>query len=152
MTFKQRLIAVITCCVLGYVLEIAGSLTLLGGASPKNLRTFAVLYVLGNVVAIMATIFWVGPKFMCKQMFKRSRRCAAVFYLFMLVTVIVLACLKVHVLIVLTALVVEIFSAVWYSASYLPKGRWLILQCCKMSCFKPCPEILAPVERSLPII
>ena len=76
MTFKQRVIALVVCCCLGYALEICGTLTLIGGPSAKNIRKFSVLYVLGNLIAIMATAFWVGPKFMCKKMFKSSRRCA----------------------------------------------------------------------------
>lgn len=152
MTFKQRLAALITCCVLGYLLEICGSLTLIGGPTAKNIRKFCVLYVAGNLIAIMATCFWVGPKFMGKKMCKASRRCATATYLLSLVLVIVLAVLKVKLGFVLLMLCVEICAAVWYSASYLPKGRWCILQCCKQSLFSPCPEVLTPVQNSLPMV
>lgn len=152
MTFKQRLAALITCCVLGYTLEICGSLTLIGGPSAKNIRKFCVLYVAGNAIAIMATCFWVGPKFMGKKMFRASRRCATTTYLLALVAVIVLAVLKVKLGFVLLALCVEICAAIWYSASYLPKGRWCILQCCKQTIFSPCPEVLTPVQNTLPIV
>ena len=57
MTFKQRLIALICCCVLGYILEICGTLTLIGGPTARNIRKFSVLYVCGNLIAIMATAF-----------------------------------------------------------------------------------------------
>lgn len=123
MTFKQRLAALITCCVLGYLLEITGSLTLIGGPTAKNIRKFAVLYVLGNMIAILATCFWVGPKYMCKKMLKKSRRCATLTYLFTLVAVIVLAVLKVKLGFVLLMLAVEICAAIWYSASYVPARK-----------------------------
>mmetsp|Transcript_5692 Transcript_5692/g.17967 ORF Transcript_5692/g.17967 Transcript_5692/m.17967 type:complete len:238 (-) Transcript_5692:23-736(-) len=152
MTFKQRVIALVVCCCLGYALEICGTLTLIGGPSAKNIRKFSVLYVLGNLIAIMATAFWVGPKFMCKKMFKSSRRCATCTYLLCLVLVFVLALLKVALGFVLLMLTVELCAAVWYSASFLPKGRWCVIQCCKKSLFSPCPEVLDPVQRSLPVV
>ena len=152
MTFKQRLTALIACCVLGYLLEICGSLTLIGGPTAENIRKFCLLYVSGNLIAIMATCFWVGPKYMCKKMMKKSRRCATIFYLVTLVAVVVLALLKVALIFVLLMLSVELCAAIWYSASYLPKGRWCIVQCCKQSLFSPCPDVLNPVEASLPVV
>ena len=91
MTFKQRLIALICCCVLGYILEICGTLTLIGGPTARNIRKFSVLYVCGNLIAIMATAFWVGPKLMCKKMWNSTRRGATAMYLVSLVLVLVLA-------------------------------------------------------------
>ena len=90
MTFKQRLIALICCCVLGYILEICGTLTLIGGPTARNIRKFSVLYVCGNLIAIMATAFWVGPKLMCKKMWNSTRRGATAMYLVSLVLVLVL--------------------------------------------------------------
>ena len=152
MTFKQRLIALICCCVLGYILEICGTLTLIGGPTARNIRKFSVLYVCGNLIAIMATAFWVGPKLMCKKMWNSTRRGATAMYLVSLVLVLVLALLHVAVFVVLLMLAVELFCAVWYSASYVPKGRWCVVQCCKNTLFSPCPEVLDPVQASLPTV
>ena len=152
MTFKQRLIALICCCVLGYILEICGTLTLIGGPTARNIRKFSVLYVCGNLIAIMATAFWVGPKLMCKKMWNSTRRGATAMYLVSLVLVLVLALLHVAVGVVLLMLAVELFCAVWYSASYVPKGRWCVVQCCKNTLFSPCPEVLDPVQASLPTV
>ena len=152
MTFKQRLIALICCCVLGYILEICGTLTLIGGPTARNIRKFSVLYVCGNLIAIMATAFWVGPKLMCKKMWNSTRRGATAMYLVSLVLVLVLALLHVAVGVVLLMLGVELFCAVWYSASYVPKGRWCVVQCCKNTLFSPCPEVLDPVQSSLPTV
>ena len=152
MTFKQRLIALICCCVLGYTLEICGTLTLIGGPTAKNIRTFSVLYVCGNLIAILATAFWVGPKLMCKKMWNSSRRGATAMYLVSLVLVLVLALLHVALGFIILMLSIELFCAVWYSASYVPKGRWCVVQCCKQTFFSPCPEVLDPVQASLPAV
>ena len=64
----------------------------------------------------------------------------------------VLALMKVALGFVLLMLTVELCAAIWYSASFLPKGRWCIIQCCKQSLFSPCPEVLDPVQRSLPAV
>ena len=40
----------------------------------------------------------------------------------------------------------QIGASVWYSASYIPYGRRMIIRCCQASLFKPCPEACKPVE------
>jgi hypothetical protein len=37
-----------------------GTLVLIGGPTPRNITTFAVLYVVGNVIALCATGFLLG--------------------------------------------------------------------------------------------
>ena len=37
-----------------------GTLVLIGGPSPKNITTFAILYVVGNIIALCATGFLLG--------------------------------------------------------------------------------------------
>lgn len=49
LTYTQRLIGFFSCTAFGYVLSILGTLTLFGGASPDNIRTFVILYMIGNV-------------------------------------------------------------------------------------------------------
>ena len=180
MTVKQRLIAVVACCALGYCIEAFSTLTLLSGK--RSFATFATMYVFGNVLAILATCFWVGPKRMCSRMWKSTRRIATSVYLSTLLLVFVLALLgtPVGIMMVLVCMQarerarrarrrtrfpptprddprrdappLQVCAGVWYSASFLPKGRWLILQCCKMSLFSPCPEVLDPLQKSLPMV
>ena len=52
---------------------------------------FAGMYVLGNMIALCATGFLVGPKNQCKKMFDQTRRYSCIFYLVMLVVVFVVA-------------------------------------------------------------
>jgi hypothetical protein len=71
-----------------------GSLTLLGGFTPKNVQTFAVLYAIGNVVALMSTGFLMGPKKQCRVMWKPTRFWTTGFYLTMLIVVFSVAVAK----------------------------------------------------------
>jgi hypothetical protein len=49
LSYQQRLYGFIGCASLGYLLSFIGTMTLVGGVSPSTIKTFAVLYVLGNV-------------------------------------------------------------------------------------------------------
>jgi hypothetical protein len=76
LSYTQRLIGFGSCCGLGYVLSLAGTLTLIGGPTSKNITIFAVLYVIGNIIALLATGFLLGPKSQCTKMWDPSRRSA----------------------------------------------------------------------------
>ena len=41
-----------TCATLGYLLSFIGTMILVGGVNPANIKTFAILYVLGNVSTV----------------------------------------------------------------------------------------------------
>lgn len=111
------------CAASGWALSLVGSLVLLGGMTTQNLRTFAVLYVCGNVIALTATGFLLGPKQQCMKMWHPCRRYTTTFYLIMLIVVFVVAILKQSIYLVLFLLAVEILAAIWYSISYIPGGR-----------------------------
>jgi hypothetical protein len=48
---------------------------------------------------------------------------------------------KQHVLLVIFLLLLEICAAVWYSASYIPYGRKMIISCFKNTCCRPCKDM-----------
>ena len=48
--FICRIIGFISCSAFGFVLSLIGTFILFGGTSATNVRLFAVLYVLGNVI------------------------------------------------------------------------------------------------------
>lgn len=50
--FTHRLIGFFGCAGLGWVLSLVGTLTLIGGPTPNNIRIFACLYVIGNVIGM----------------------------------------------------------------------------------------------------
>ena len=66
-------------------------MTLIGGVTAENLRTFAILYVLGNIIALIATGFLLGPASQCKKMWAETRRYSTAFYLIMLIVVFAVA-------------------------------------------------------------
>merc|ERR1712164_148010 len=102
-------------------------------------KTFAMLYVMGNIIALCATGFLVGPKKQCKTMFKETRRVACIVYMIMLVVVFVVAVTKGELVgLVLLLLIIQACAAVWYSASYIPYGRKMIINCCKSTVLKSC--------------
>lgn len=66
-------------------------MTLIGGVNASNLRTFACLYVFGNIIALVATGFLLGPASQCKKMWAETRRYSTAFYLIMLIVVFAVA-------------------------------------------------------------
>lgn len=133
MSYTQRVTGFCCCAGLGYALSLMGSLTLIGGFSDKNVQTFAALYVAGNLIALMATGFLMGPKKQCRVMWKPTRFYTTGFYLIMLIVVFSVAVapfqMEGKIYLILFLLVIQIFAAIWYSASYIPFGRDMISSC-----------------------
>jgi len=117
----------IGCSVVGFLLSLIGTLVLFNGLSTSNVRIFAVLYVLGNIIALCATGFLLGPKAQCRKMWLPTRRWSTAFYLLMIIIVFIVALLKQNVFLVLFLLVIEILAGTWYSISYIPFGRKIVL-------------------------
>ena len=63
------------CFVLGVCISILGCIMF--ALNPLNLSTFAILYTLGNVVAIASTLFLMGPM---KQVTTKSNITGKYFY------------------------------------------------------------------------
>jgi hypothetical protein len=60
-------------------------------------------------------------------MWDPSRRFTTAFYLAMIVVVFVVALLKQNVFLVLFLLLIEVLAATWYSISFIPFGRKVVL-------------------------
>jgi Got1/Sft2-like family len=119
-------------------MSLAGTLTLIGGPTSKNITTFAVLYVMGNVIALLATGFLLGPKSQCIKMWDPSRRFTTAFYLAMLIIVFSVAVAKQHVALVLFLLFIQILAGIWYTASYIPFAQKMIIAFFRNTLCKPC--------------
>lgn len=130
LSYSQRITGFCLCAGVGYAMSFIGSMTLFGGFSQKNIQTFAALYVMGNLIALCATGFLMGPKKQCRVMWKATRFYTTLFYMFMLVTVFTVAVtpfeLDGKLYLILFLLFVQICAAVWYSASFIPYGREMI--------------------------
>eukprot|EP01038_Epipyxis_sp_PR26KG_P011692 gene11692-15655_t len=139
-TFKQRVMGFAGCAVMGWILSLMGTFTLIGGHDAGHLATFVILYVIGNVVALFATGFLLGPRSQCRQMFHPTRKYSTIFYLVMLIIVFSVAVAKVNIGIVIFLLFIEILAALWYSISYIPFGRKLVIAFFKRTICKPCAD------------
>jgi hypothetical protein len=142
LTFKQRLIGFCSCAGFGYLLSLIGTLTLIGGATPENLRTFAILYVMGNIIALVATGFLLGPAAQCTKMWAETRRYSTAFYLIMLIVVFSVALTKQHIALIFFCLFIQILAGAWYALSYVPFGRKIVIGGCKRTVCKPCVEAM----------
>ena len=77
-----------------YSLVMQGTLLLVGSGMPPSdsaVRTFAILYVLGNIITLCATGFLLTPQSQWSKMWDETRRYTTAFYLTMLVVVFALA-------------------------------------------------------------
>ena len=100
---------------------------MIGGPTQKNIAAFAVLFVVGNIVALLGTGFLLGPRTQCRKMWDPTRRFSAAFYLSMLVIVFALAVSGQNVGLVICMLIIEVCAASWYGLSYIPFGRKIVI-------------------------
>mmetsp|Transcript_915 Transcript_915/g.3115 ORF Transcript_915/g.3115 Transcript_915/m.3115 type:complete len:178 (+) Transcript_915:71-604(+) len=148
LTYQQRIMGFCLCCGLGYMLSFAGTMVLVtSGPSAEAISTFAALYVIGNLIAIAATLFLIGPKKQCTKMFDKTRRFATMFWLATLIATFAIAVAKVNVGWVVFMILIQISASIWYSASYIPYGRRFILQIFQSTCCKPCPTVCDPLIK-----
>ena len=114
----------------------------------SQIGPFVMLYIIGNFIAIFATMFVVGLKKQCKKMFDTTRRYTTCFWLFTLVLVLVLAAIPdMNLFVIFLALVLQVGASTWYGATYIPYGRRMIIRFCQGTCFSPCPDACKPVEK-----
>jgi hypothetical protein len=110
-----------------------------------QIRAFAELYIIGNLIAISATAFFVGCRKLYNRMTAKTRRVGTAVWFSLMIAIFVCAILKVPLAIILVLLVAETLAGIWYAASYIPYGRRMIVSCCQASLFSPCPEVCNPV-------
>lgn len=141
LTMQQRIMGFAGCSAFGWVLATIGTFTLIGGPTDKNIQAFACLYVFGNIIALCATGFLLGPKTQCKKMWDPTRRYTTAFYLTMLIIVFAVGAAKQNVGIVIFLLIIEVLAAIWYGASYIPFGRKIIITFLRNTICKPCAVV-----------
>lgn len=112
-------------------------------AGKRDLRTFALVYSLGNAVNIAGTMFLAGPTKQCKKMFKATRWLVTTIFLLALAATIAVAFLlkgkKVQKPLILTLVLIQFCAYFWYCLTYIPFGRRLFKKACK-TCFKDMTE------------
>lgn len=145
LTYQQRIIGFCVCCGVGYLISFMGTMLLAAnGPDPDTIRNFSLLYIVGNFVAISATLFLIGPRRQCKKMFDKNRRFSCIFWLLTLIVTFAIAVAGVDVGFVILMIFVQISASIWYSASYIPYGRRMIVKIFQSTCFAPCPAVCDP--------
>jgi len=115
------------CFATGWVIAFAGCFALPSiGTHPER---FALLYTLGNIIALASTMFLWGPCSQLKKMFAPERLVATVVYLGSMALTLFLAFYVQKVLPVILSLILQCLAMVWYAASYIPFGQQMIKSC-----------------------
>eukprot|EP00933_Yihiella_yeosuensis_P014698 TRINITY_DN13066_c1_g1_i1.p1 TRINITY_DN13066_c1_g1~~TRINITY_DN13066_c1_g1_i1.p1 ORF type:complete len:193 (-),score=31.37 TRINITY_DN13066_c1_g1_i1:39-617(-) len=124
-TLRQRLFGWLCCFGMGLLLQAAsfGSVVRALMGHPGH---FALVYTLGNMVAMTGTFFLAGPAKQMRNMTQKNRaKNSAVFIGAMLATLVAVEATPFfgRALLILLLVVVQWMALVWYTLSYIPYGR-----------------------------
>jgi len=126
MSYETRIKGFVVCFVIGWILSFCSVIAISFG----NINGFVLLYSFGNAIAIFATVFLMGPWRQLKNMFAQVRILATLVFLGMLITTIVVAVQTKNFVIVLVCVILQFFAGLWYSISYIPYARQMVLSIC----------------------
>mmetsp|Transcript_33991 Transcript_33991/g.109111 ORF Transcript_33991/g.109111 Transcript_33991/m.109111 type:complete len:180 (+) Transcript_33991:329-868(+) len=138
LTYKQRLIGFAVCFGVGMLLEFGSFLRIIELIQGKP-GPFAIMYSVGNIVAICGSFFLAGPKKQVKNMFAKTRVVATVVYLSSIVLTLFVALYKkippkAQVPLILLLIVVQFLALTWYFLSYIPYARDFVTNTCRRTC------------------
>eukprot|EP00808_Paulinella_micropora_P005616 g48621.t1 len=127
MSRTQRLYGFVCCLMLGLLCSALSSL-FVGMILIRPIK-FAFPYTLGSLLSIGSTTFLVGPSRQLRTMFDPIRRWASMTYLTSLFATLYFAVIEHSGTLTLAMLAIQFMSFIWYSASYIPYARTVILSC-----------------------
>jgi len=130
LSWKSRIIGFAVVAVIGLVLSVIGTLMLL----TNDLITFAVCYSLGTICSLCATGFLIGPMRQLKGMFAATRVFATILLLIFIVLTLVMAFVVQIVPLVILFCILQYLAFAWYSISYIPFARTLVIKCAGRIC------------------
>mmetsp|Transcript_27126 Transcript_27126/g.39725 ORF Transcript_27126/g.39725 Transcript_27126/m.39725 type:complete len:189 (-) Transcript_27126:230-796(-) len=134
LTFQQRLIGFASCFTIGYLMTFC-SFKFFIKLMEGNPLPFVVNFTIGNILALMASVFLCGPKRQLKNMMDDKRKFSALLYVSCLVGTMIFVFLPLEHLLKLSVLVllllVQLSALVWYNLSYIPFGRRTFCRCFK---------------------
>ncbi|KAF5181164.1 Vesicle transport protein sft2b, partial [Thalictrum thalictroides] len=87
---------------------------------------FAILFTLGNILAVGSTAFLLGPAQQGRMMFDSVRVYASAIYIGSVILALICAILIHNKLLTLLAIIIEICALMWYSLSYIPFARRVV--------------------------
>lgn len=118
LSYKTRIWGFVICFALGYVIMFMSLFTV--PDLPKHPEKFAILYSIGNIIAIGSSCFLWGPWAQIKNMFAPVRAVATIIYLLCIGVTIYLAVDVKKVVPILIMIIVQCFAGIWYALSYIP--------------------------------
>eukprot|EP01120_Amphizonella_sp_Union-15-10_P010491 TRINITY_DN4204_c0_g1_i1.p1 TRINITY_DN4204_c0_g1~~TRINITY_DN4204_c0_g1_i1.p1 ORF type:complete len:159 (-),score=5.90 TRINITY_DN4204_c0_g1_i1:90-566(-) len=124
-SWKQRIWGFGICATLGFVCAVLGTFMLVIFLS---VVPFAVLYTVGNILALSATGFLVGPLRQLKTMFEPTRLIATIVYLVTLILTLFFAFKGIFIL-TLICVIIQFLAFLWYALSYIPFARDVVKGC-----------------------
>ncbi|TCD61420.1 hypothetical protein EIP91_008454 [Steccherinum ochraceum] len=124
LTRMQRLYGFGGCLALGFILSILGAALLFVG----QLGSFAILYALGTVVALIGTGFLIGFFKQLKLMFKPVRIVATIIFLGSIGLVFVGAFVIKSDILCIIFVIIQYLAYTWYTLSYIPYARSAVLK------------------------
>ena len=128
LTWSQRMIGWIICYILGTFLTL---FSFKGWSDLKigKPATFATLFTLGNIITLASSFFWSGPKEQFKKMTDKTRLSTTIVYLTsMLITIYLCIWQATWFWLILLFIIIQWLALLWYSLSFIPYARSLILR------------------------
>ncbi|KAK4273900.1 hypothetical protein QN277_017206 [Acacia crassicarpa] len=116
----QRIYGFAACLIAGLVCMLLSMVVFV-----KPIK-FAVLFTIGNLLAIGSTAFLVGPARQIGMMLDPVRVVATAIYLGCVVIALVCALLIRSKVLTIIAIIGEICALIWYSLSYIPFARRMV--------------------------
>lgn len=124
LSWSTRIKGFAACFVLGVVISVLGTITI-----TWSLSSFAILYSLGNIVALASTFFLMGPVAQLKRMFAPTRLIATLLMLIFLALTLMSALWWGKKGLAIMFCIMQFAAMTWYSISYIPYARDAIKKC-----------------------
>lgn len=131
LTLKQRVVGWVACSVIGWVLSIFATISLL---TSSDAVTFAVLYSIGQMLNIAGSVFLSTPQGQWKAMTNKSRLITSIVYVLSIVLTLVIALTTNIKPLVFLFLIIQVLAYYWYTISFIPFGQKLAKGIFKSCC------------------
>eukprot|EP01123_Difflugia_compressa_P011967 TRINITY_DN4964_c0_g2_i1.p1 TRINITY_DN4964_c0_g2~~TRINITY_DN4964_c0_g2_i1.p1 ORF type:complete len:125 (+),score=21.83 TRINITY_DN4964_c0_g2_i1:2-376(+) len=106
--------------VIGFILSVLSGILLVFG----DIKNFAILYSIGNVITITSTCFLMGPMKQLKSMVETSRIVSTIIFFVALGATLAVALILGERpgtwILVLLCVIIQWLAFTWYSISYIP--------------------------------
>lgn len=176
MTLQQRITGCLVCLLVGFLISMGSTFRLIRLVEGDPMP-FATMYTIGNVLGLCSTCFLYGPVSQIKQMFAPTRYCVSLnapltalylygcystvsfmcrlvatgIYLFFMGLTMFLAFypreIPVRVMWLVFAIFGQFLALTWYTLSYIPFARQIMINICQQTCCKgACPTQVRVIQ------